>query len=140
MRSPAELTDAFRARGLRNTPQRQLIFRILHGNEAHPTAEAVYAVAAAEMPSISLRTVYQTLNDLAEMGELTILDLGTGAARFDPNVDDHHHLVCEACGSVSDVYLEHGAIPTLAPDTFEGFTIASVEITFRGRCSSCSSN
>jgi Fe2+ or Zn2+ uptake regulation protein len=140
VRSPAELTDAFRARGLRNTPQRQLIFRILHGNEAHPTAEAVYAVAAAEMPSISLRTVYQTLNDLAEMGELNILDLGTGAARFDPNVDDHHHLVCEACGTVSDVYLGPGDLPTLAPDTFEGFTIASVEITFRGRCSSCSSN
>jgi Fe2+ or Zn2+ uptake regulation protein len=140
VRTPAELTEAFRERGMRNTPQRQLIFRILPGNEAHPTAEAAYAVAAAEMPSISLRTVYQTLNDLAEMGELNILDLGTGAARFDPNVDDHHHLVCERCGTVRDVYLERPDIPTVAPDAFEGFTIASVEVTFRGRCSSCSSN
>jgi Fe2+ or Zn2+ uptake regulation protein len=140
VRTPAELTEAFRERGMRNTPQRQLIFRILHGNEAHPTAEAVYAVAVAEMPSISLRTVYQTLNDLAEMGELNVLDLGTGAARFDPNVDDHHHLVCEGCGTVRDVYLERADIPTLAPDSFEGFTIAAVEVTFRGRCNSCSSN
>jgi len=140
VRTPAELTEAFRAKGLRNTPQRQLIFRILHGNEAHPTAEAVYAVAAAEMPSISLRTVYQTLNDLAEMGELTILDLGTGAARFDPNVDDHHHVVCTSCGTVRDVYLEPPAVPCVAPDSFEGFTTSSVEVTFRGRCSSCSSN
>ncbi|HEX9258206.1 MAG TPA: transcriptional repressor, partial [Acidimicrobiales bacterium] len=105
MRTPAELTEAFRERGLKNTPQRQLIFKLLHGNHAHPTAEWVYAAAVAEMPSISLRTVYQTLNDLAAMGELQALDLGTGSARFDPNVDDHHHLVCSRCGSVRDVYL-----------------------------------
>ena len=58
------------------------------------------------MPTISLRTVYQTLNDLAAMGELRQLDLGTGSARFDPNLDAHHHLVCERCGKVVDVYAD----------------------------------
>ncbi len=55
------------------------------------------------MPTISLRTVYQTLNDLAAMGELVQLELGTGSARFDPNLDAHHHLVCDRCGKVLDV-------------------------------------
>src|SRR3954469_21156156 len=94
MKTPEELTALFRARGLKVTPQRQCIFRILHGSDAHPTAEAVYAPASAEMPTMSLRTVYQTLNDLAEMGELQQLELGTGSARFDPTLDPHHHLVC----------------------------------------------
>ena len=84
MRTPAELTDLFRARGLKVTPQRQCIFRVLHGNGVHPTAEAVYAAAKDEMPVLSLKTVYQTLNDLAAMGEIQLLDLGTGSARFDP--------------------------------------------------------
>ena len=37
-----ELTNRFRARGLRVTPQRQVIFRLLSGNVEHPTVEALY--------------------------------------------------------------------------------------------------
>ena len=58
--------------------------------------------------------MYQTLNDLAAMGELQQLDLGTGSARFDPNVDAHHHLVCDACGEVRDLYVDFAdvAVPS----------------------------
>ena len=82
MRSPVELTEAFRLQGLKVTPQRQCIFRIMVDAELHPTADWVYERAVAEMPTISLRTVYQTLNDLAAMGEIHAVDLGTGSARF----------------------------------------------------------
>jgi len=134
MRSPAELTEAFRARGLKITPQRQAIFRVLHDSETHPTAEAVYATVSTEMPAISLRTVYQTLNDLAEMGELQALDLGTGSARFDPNVADHHHLVCDGCGHVVDVDCD---ISALATSSHHGFHVERTQVIFRGRCASC---
>ena len=70
MRSPDQLTVAFRNAGLKVTPQRQLLFRLLHNNSAHPTAESLFVAASAEMPGISLRTVYQTLTDLTDMGEL----------------------------------------------------------------------
>jgi Fe2+ or Zn2+ uptake regulation protein len=103
MRSPDALTEVFRGQGLKVTPQRQCIFRALHGNEQHPTADAVFDLVRAEMPTISLRTVYQTLNDLAAMGEVTPIDLGTGSTRFDPNLSDHHHLVCDRCGAVHDI-------------------------------------
>ncbi|HUS62565.1 MAG TPA: transcriptional repressor, partial [Acidimicrobiales bacterium] len=93
MRTPSELTELFRAQGLKVTPQRQCVFRLLHGAEVHPSAETIYDRARVEMPTISLRTVYQTLNDLTEMGEIQALDLGTGAARFDPNTAVHHHMV-----------------------------------------------
>ena len=138
VRTPAELTEAFRRRGLKITPQRQCIFRILHETGTHPTAEAVYAAAAAEMPSISLRTVYQTLNDLAAMGEIQTLDVGTGSTRFDPNVRDHHHLVCDRCGTVRDVELDTTAI-RLPPAVLDGFGVGRVDVVFRGRCSACRS-
>lgn len=136
MKTPAELTELFRARGLKVTPQRQCIFRLLHGNEAHPTAESVYAAARAEMPTISLKTVYQTLNDLAEMGELQVLDVGTGSGRFDPNVDAHHHLVCERCGKVRDVYAEFPAVK-VPRGKEQGFRIHEAEVVFRGVCDEC---
>lgn len=136
MRAPEELTEVFRANGLKITPQRQAVFRALHRATDHPTAEVVYAKVSEEMPSISLRTVYQVLNDLAAMGEVSTLDLGTGATRFDPTTDDHHHLVCTSCGEVRDLFL-----PRVAVDVPEaqagGFTVGAPEITWRGLCPSC---
>jgi Fe2+ or Zn2+ uptake regulation protein len=134
MRTPLELTERFRAHGLKVTPQREAVFRVLLGNDGHPTAEAVHAAVTAELPSVSLRTVYQVLNDLAAMGEIHALELGTGAARFDPNVDAHHHLVCTSCGTVRDVYVDPVAVPAGA----DGFTVESAEVVFRGRCATCS--
>jgi Fe2+ or Zn2+ uptake regulation protein len=136
VRSPIELTELFRERGFKVTPQRQCIFRLLHGNEAHPTADSVYAAASAEMPTISLKTVYSTLNDLAAMGEIQQLDLGTGSSRFDPNMDGHHHLVCTRCGKVRDVY---ATARVKVPDAeLDGFTVDSTEVVLRGLCDTCS--
>ena len=136
MKSPAELTALFRAQGLKVTPQRQCIFRALDGSQVHPTAEAVYAQVSAEMPTVSLRTVYQTLNDLVAMGELDQLDVGTGSARFDPNLQPHHHIVCDACGRVADVAIDFPGV-TVPTTKTQGFTISSTEIVFRGVCEGC---
>jgi Fur family peroxide stress response transcriptional regulator len=137
MRSPSDLADAFRSSGRKLTPQRERIFRVLHGNPTHPTAEAVHAEVVADMPSVSLRTVYATLHDLAEMGELVQLDLGTGSSRFDPNVSEHHHLVCDGCGRVQDIDLPVPAFE-LDADAARGFHVDATQIVLRGRCATCS--
>ena len=102
MKTSDQLTTLFRERGLRVTPQRQVIFRLLHGDDANPTVESLYERAAAEMPTMSLKTVYQTVHDLEALGEVDVLDLGTGLVRVDPNVEhEHHHLVCTSCCRVA---------------------------------------
>src|SRR5579871_4500825 len=107
MQSPDALTDLFRANGRKITAQRQCIFRALEGDVSHPSAERVYEKVRLDMPNVSLKTVYQTLNDLAELGAISMLDVGTGSARFDPNVETvHHHLVCRSCGKVRDLAAE----------------------------------
>ncbi|WP_436795592.1 Fur family transcriptional regulator [Actinospongicola halichondriae] len=136
MRSPDQLVASFRASGRKVTPQREGIFRVLHENPTHPTAEAVHARIVSDMPSVSLRTVYATLHELAEMGELQQLELGTGSARFDPNVEEHHHLVCERCGAVQDVDARFPDVSLPADNEFD-FAVGSTEIVFRGTCGGC---
>jgi Fur family transcriptional regulator, stress-responsive regulator len=137
MRSPEELTRLFRARGRKVTAQRQCIFRVLQGDETHPTAESVHAVARSEVETISLKTVYQTLNELAALGEIAALDLGTGTTRFDPNVERlHHHLVCRSCGKVRDLHVDFTGI-SVPPGADEGFEVSEAEVVFRGWCAQC---
>lgn len=137
MKTPTELTELFRHRGLKVTPQRQCIFRTLHGDDSHPTAHAVFQSVREQMPTISLRTVYQTLNDLVALGEIQQVDVGTGAARFDPATSNHHHLVCMRCGALRDVHFDLAGL-RLPPRQRQGFTISGAEAIFRGLCSKCS--
>jgi Fe2+ or Zn2+ uptake regulation protein len=137
MRTPEELTDLFRVKGRKVTAQRQCIFRALQGNVTHPSAEAVYETVRAEMETISLKTVYQTLYELAELGELLPLDLGTGAVRFDPNVEDtHHHLVCRRCGKVRDLHVDFEGLD-VPKSAAQGYDVSSAEVVFRGLCEQC---
>ncbi len=137
MQSPEALTDLFRAHGRKITAQRQCIFRALAGDVTHPTAERVYEQVRLEMPNVSLKTVYQTLNDLAAVGAIAVLDVGTGSARFDPNVETtHHHLVCRSCGKVRDLAADVPAL-SVSRRAAQGFAVDRAEVVFRGLCDQC---
>jgi Fe2+ or Zn2+ uptake regulation protein len=138
MQTADELTTLFRNQGLRVTPQRQAIFRLLHDNDRHPTVDSLYDAARSDMPTISRKTVYQTVHDLEALGQVSLLDLGTGSVRVDPNVDlEHHHLVCSSCGLVRDV--PTGPVPPLPHGFDREFRTDAVEVIFRGVCEQCSS-
>jgi len=137
VQNPEALSARFRKTGRKVTPQRQCIFRLLQGNRSHPSAEALFEEARREMAAISLKTVYQTLHELADLGEVARLDVGTGSARFDPNVEHaHHHLVCRGCGKVRDIA---SGVPELRLPGAEvqGYVVGSAEVVFRGLCREC---
>jgi Fur family transcriptional regulator, stress-responsive regulator len=137
MKTADQLTSRFRDRGLRVTPQRQAIFRLLHGDDSHPTVESLHERASSEMPTISLKTVYQTVHDLEAMGEVELIHLGTGSVRIDPNVEhSHHHLICTRCGKVRDVLVDVGDLAIPARER-RGFRVDDVEVNFRGICDEC---
>ena len=138
MKDTDTLTTIFREQGLRVTPQRQAIFRLLDGDDSHPTVESIFDRARADMPTISLKTVYQTVHDLEALGEVRVLDLGTGSVRVDPNVeDDHHHLLCTVCGLVRDLPVDFTGLQV--PIRYRrDFTVDDVQVIFRGHCDNCS--
>ena len=136
MEDPDQLTALFRQHGLKVTPQRQCIFEILNAEPAHPTAEAVYAMARSRMPTISLKTVYETLHSLASLGQVKEIDLGTRSTLFDPDVHHHHHLVCSGCGRIENVDLDVGPLGLTAAER-HGFVLGHTEVIVRGLCPDC---
>lgn len=129
-----------RGRGLRMTPQRLAIVRLFAADPSHPTAQELFDRLRAAFPTMSFATVYNTLDALAKAGLSKTLRLGN-AARFDPNVEPHHHAICDRCGAIIDVPSHD-----LAPDKTDtraidrsapGFAVATVERVYRGTCASC---
>ena len=100
----SELVQRLRDRGWRLTVQRRVVAEVLAGDHVHLTADAVHSRAQLVLPEISLATVYNTLNELVDMGEVLEISAGDGPKRYDPNTTiPHHHLYCVECGALRDV-------------------------------------
>jgi Fur family peroxide stress response transcriptional regulator len=127
-------------KGFRITPQRLAVFEAVLGNKTHPSAESVYTAVREKFPSISLNTVYKTLQSFQEAGLLWQLNIARNL-RYDGNTLPHAHLCCLRCGQVDDL---NGGLAKLFTDladlgmTKSGFKIDSLEVNFYGSCPSCS--
>src|SRR2546427_11376905 len=92
-------------KGFRFTPQRQQVYTVLLHKRDHPTAEEVFIRAKHDRPEISMATVYNCLDALVKCGLVRQVTLDRGAARFCPNMNEHCHFYCDACGGVYDIGL-----------------------------------
>jgi len=130
--------DKLRGMGLKLTPQRIAIMQYLEGNTGHPAADDIYKALVQQYPTMSMATVYNTLEVLKNRGHLRELTVDPQKKRFDPNVQPHNHLICVACKKIVDV---HSAIKVLFPPEEQGgFEIVGHHIEFYGRCASCKKN
>ena len=97
---------------MNNTKQRQLVLDYVAGSYDHPTADEVFRAVRAEMPNISLGTVYRNLGVLTELGRIRKIAVPGQADHFDRVGPWHDHMVCEHCGRMFDITLK--AHPPLA--------------------------
>lgn len=125
--------------GLKLTPQRMIIFHIIADDNRHMTADEIFRKARAEYPMLSPATVYRNMEQLVEAGLLTHLDLGGPSTRYDTNLEEHHHFVCEKCGRVTDVYLKDLKYELDKEKSMLGnVRIESLELYLHGICGECS--
>lgn len=82
--------------------QREAILDIVRGSDAHPTAEWVFSQIKTVIPNISLGTVYRNLQQLADAGMVKIHQFETGKMRYDGNITQHYHFICESCNRIED--------------------------------------
>ncbi|GAA1482525.1 fur family transcriptional regulator FurA3 [Gordonia sinesedis] len=126
-----------REAGLRVTAPRLAVLETL---DAHPhsTADYVATEVRERLGGVSTQTVYDVLRACADRGLLRKIEPAGSPVRYETRAgDNHHHLVCRACGSILDVDCVVGAAPCLAPVDDHGYDIDEAEITFWGLCPTC---
>ena len=129
--------DLLRQRGFKVTPQRLAVLRAVAGRP-HLTADDVVEVVRADIGTISRRAVYDAVGVLADMGLLRRIQPAGSAARYEDRAgDNHHHLICRACGRMVDVDCAVGAAPCLAAADDAGYEIDEAEVIYWGRCPTC---
>jgi Fur family peroxide stress response transcriptional regulator len=102
-RSDALIIETLRKNGYKATTQRIAICRFALHSRDHPTAQRIYSEVRKVHPTVSLATVYKTLQILTEHGLIQELDFPQSQARFDSYVRPHINLVCLQCGNIQDL-------------------------------------
>lgn len=124
--------------GVRMTPQRHAILAYLLNTMAHPTADEIYKALAPRFPSMSVATVYNNLKVFIEVGLVREMTYGDHSSRFDADMSEHYHALCEECGKLVDFAYKplDDLEKTAGQET--GFLVKSHRVEVYGICSDCS--
>jgi Fur family peroxide stress response transcriptional regulator len=138
-----QLLGRLRHDGFRLTPQRMAVLRVLAEDTGHPTVEQVYDRVRGDYPTTSLATIYKTIDMLKGIGEVLELSVGESHRYDGRDPRPHPHLICEDCGTVTDLALD-GPLgdPVIlasaaAIATARGYHDVRPQLEFRGRCAAC---
>ena len=121
----------------RHSYKRDAILRALMESKLHPTAEQIYTQLKPEIAGLSLATVYRNLSILKQDGVINSVGVVNGEERFDADTSRHAHLICSACGSVTDVETEIRLEDSVGEAEKTGIEITGYSITFDGKCKAC---
>jgi Fur family transcriptional regulator, stress-responsive regulator len=142
MTSSASSAERLRMADLRVTRPRVAVLEAVHANP-HADTDTIFNAVRGELPEVSRQAVYDVLGALTAAGLVRrIQPLGL-VARYESRVgDNHHHVVCRACGIITDVDCAVGEAPCLTPlddnNVLDGFVLDEAEVIYWGMCPDCS--
>jgi len=123
--------------GLKITPQRSAIYDELLKAKDHPSADDLYKRVRKTLPNISFDTVYRTLLSFSEVGIVRLVEGYGELKRFDPDIDNHHHLRCMQCQKIID-FCNQSYDALKIPAEFEKeFTVLNKRVVLEGVCKEC---
>ena len=96
------VTKAIADIGLKITHQRIVVYQAILTTDKHPTAEQIYELIKSNNPSISLATVYKTLETFADNGLINKVSTPQGTMRYDANTDNHNHIYISNTNEILD--------------------------------------
>ncbi len=133
------ITDVLREHGYKVTPQRLAVYEVIDQNKTHPNAEAIYKELQPQYPSMSLATVYKTMEIFAKIGIVQVLQCDEESHRYDFNTSPHAHIRCSICNRVDDIDIDMEALKKLAADETK-YRVDNVGLAFSGVCEHCQKN
>jgi len=132
-----EVLALVREHGGRATPARRLLLEALFGSQEHRTAEELAAQVRAHAPDVHLSTIYRQLEELERLGVIDATRLGDGPASYHLASATHGHLVCEKCGSMTEVPDDMFRDLIGSARARYGFAINPHRFAVTGRCANC---
>jgi Fe2+ or Zn2+ uptake regulation protein len=129
--------EMLRRRGIHVTAPRLAVLRAV-SDLPHSTTDEIHAAVRADLGTVSRQAVYDTLATLTDHGLFRRIQPAGSVARYESRVgDNHHHLVCRACGRMVDVDCAVGDTPCLTASEDAGYEIDEAEVVYWGRCPAC---
>ncbi len=130
-----DIIQIFKENNLKLTLQRVNIYSYLRSTCEHPTVDTIYKNIKKIIPTISLATVYKTLNTLVDYGLIKMINVCEENFRYDANIDLHGHIKCTNCNKVEDLHLDTNLINSLS---IENYDVQNFDLFLYGTCKSCS--
>ena len=129
--------EQLKTTGVRITPQRHAILDFLLESMTHPTADEIYRALEPKFPSMSVATVYINLKMFMESGMVRELTYGDSSSRFDANVSEHYHVICEQCGKIEDFMYPSLVEVEREAEKATGFQVNGLRMELYGICDTC---
>lgn len=123
--------------GIAMTHQRQVMYEVMQGMEGHPSPEEVYDRVKEKVPAISLATVYKNIHLFVESGIFRKMSMHHGSVRVEMNNEDHHHMVCSRCKSITDIGERELGLGSARGRLADGFLVERYSIDVIGLCAKC---
>jgi Fur family peroxide stress response transcriptional regulator len=130
------ITEGMKAKGLKLTRQRLVIIDIIANEKSHPSAHSVLERAREKAPTVSLSTVYYTLDIIKRAGLIKELEFDDRDSRYEGDISDHLNLVCKGCGKIEDFHAPL-PLPSEKVEKSTGFRVDSLRFECYGLCKEC---
>ena len=132
------LTTSLKSAGMRMTPQRAAICKNIAERDDHPTAAMIYDALNPHFDSLSLATVYNTLEALVKIGVINSLGgAGDGKVHYDADTEPHVNLACISCNRIIDLPSEHVQHLDDEITTSSGYKLLGARVLYYGLCPEC---
>ncbi len=129
------LKSVLKEKGLKPTYQRLKILEYLNKHvDAHPTVEMIYEALVGRIPTISMTTIYNTLNAFLDKHIASAVTITGTELRYDITTKSHHHFLCKKCGKILDVNVK---CPVIEKQGVKGHKIDEIHGYFKGVCKNC---
>ncbi|WP_196596182.1 Fur family transcriptional regulator [Pectinatus frisingensis] len=137
MMDSKKVTALLRKEGFKVTPQRLAIYNVLCNTKSHPNAEMIFNKLQPYYPTMSLATIYKTIDILREIGLIQVINLGDDSLRYDAVVESHPHIRCTECGKIDDImdFDFTASLKEAAAKT--SYEISGQQFYFYGVCPEC---
>ncbi|CDN32111.1 Fur family transcriptional regulator [Mucinivorans hirudinis] len=125
-----ELTRELLIKGVRPSLHRIEVYKYLQENRIHPTVDNIYAALSPTIPTLSRTTIYNILNLFVEKGLAQNITIDPRQCRYDGDISEHAHFLCEHCGELYDL--------NITPFKVESeHQITNTQLYVRGICKHC---